>query len=221
MQRTHRLLRPSRLIGLALLVILVVAMVLNTKFLNPAELAAAGPVKFDPAATAADLFSKAQTELPDKASPVADVVPAMQADTKAAAEKYKAAVPAEGAYVFPVTATGTVIEGTDASLRLKVDGVPNETPVLVPLTTAINGTVIRDVMGFKFADAPGQTDYQYVGDELKKLMQAEIKKEVSDPASLKGKKVTVVGAVNVVGSGTSVPKPKPVSIQAISVKVAS
>ena len=45
----------------------------------------------------------------------------------------------------------------------------------MPLTTAINGTVLRDAMGFKFADAPGQTDYQYVGDELKKLMQAEVK----------------------------------------------
>ena len=44
-------------------------------------------------------------------------------------------------------------------------------------------------MGFKFADAPGQTEYQYVGDELKKLMLAEIKSGVSDPASLKGKKV--------------------------------
>ena len=35
--------------------------------------------------------------------------------------------------------------------------MPAQTPVLVPLSTAVNGTVIRDVMGFKFADAPGQT----------------------------------------------------------------
>ncbi len=70
-------------------------------------------------------------------------------------------------------------------------------------------------MGFKFADAPGQTDYQYVGDELKKLMQAEVKSAVSDPAALKGKKVTVVGAISVIGAGTPVPKPKPVNIQPV------
>ena len=76
-------------------------------------------------------------------------------------------------------------------------------------------------MGFKFADAPGQTDYQYVGDELKKLMQAEIKSGIRDPASLKGKKVTVVGAIGVIGAGTSVPKPKPVNIQPVSIEEAS
>jgi predicted lipoprotein len=221
MQRAHRSPRPARLIGLGLLVVLLVAMVLNTKFLDPAELAAAGPVKFDPKATADELFTRAKAELPDKASEVGDVVPAMQSDTKSAAEKYKAVSPAEGAYVFPVKTTGTVTEATEANLRLKITGVPEETPVIVPLTTAINGTVIRDVMGFKFADAPGQTDYQYVGDELKKLMQAEVKDATSDPASLKGKKITVVGAISVIGAGTSVPKPKPVNIQPLSIKATS
>ena len=38
MQRAHRSLRPSRLIAAGLLVVLLVAMVLNTKFLNPEEL---------------------------------------------------------------------------------------------------------------------------------------------------------------------------------------
>jgi len=221
MQRPPRTLRPARLIGLGLLVILLVAMVLNTKFLTPAELAAAGPVKFDPVATAADLFAKAKTDLPGRASPLGEVVPALQDDTKSAAEEFEAGSPAEGSYVFAVTATGTVTEATNANLRLAVEGVPDETPILVPLTTAINGTAIRDAMGFKFADAPGQTDYQYVGDELKKLMQAEVKSSAGDPAALKGKKVTVVGAVSVVGSGTSVPKPKPVNVQPISLQVGS
>ena len=63
-------------------------------------------------------------------------------------------------------------------------------------------------MGFKFADAPGQTDYQYVGDELKKLIQAEIAVERPDPAALKGKKVTVVGvsSVGLIAAGPSVGK---------------
>jgi predicted lipoprotein len=221
MQRPHRTIGRTRLVGAVLLVALLVAMALNTKFLTPAEVAAIAPKPFDPAQTAADLYAKAQQELPGQAQPLGEVVPAVQADLKAAAAKYKAVSPAEGSYVFPVTATATVAEATDASLRLQVSGVPSQTPVLVPLSTAVNGTVVRDVMGFKFADAPGQTDYQYVGDELKKLMLAEIDSSVSDPTSLKGKQVTVVGAVNVQAAGTSVPKAKPLNVQPISLKAGS
>jgi predicted lipoprotein len=76
-------------------------------------------------------------------------------------------------------------------------------------------------MGFKFADAPGQTDYQYVGDELKKLMLAEINSSIDDPKSLKGKELTVVGALNIQGAGTSVPRAKPLNVQPISIKVGS
>ena len=217
----HRPSGRTRLVGAALLVALLVAMALNTKFLTPAEVAAIAPKPFEPAATAADLYDRAQQELPDQAQPLGEVVPAVQADPAAAAKKFDAVSPAEGSYVFPVTTTATVTEATDASLRLEVDGVPRATPVLVPLSTAVNGTVIRDVMGFKFADAPGQTDYQYVGDELKKLMLAEIGSSVEDPAALKGKRITVVGAVSVQVTGGSVPRAKPVNVQPISIESGS
>jgi predicted lipoprotein len=221
MPSPHRRIGRTRLVGALLLVALLVAMALNTKFLTPAEVAAIAPKPFDPARTAADLYAKAQQDLPDQAQPLGEVVPAVQADVKAAGQKYKAVTPAEGSYVFPVTATGTVAEATDAALSLRVQGVPSETPVLIPLSTAVNGTVIRDVMGFKFADAPGQTDYQYVGDELKKLMLAAIGSSIDDPKSLKGKQITVVGALNIQGTGTSVPKAKPLNVQPISVKAGS
>jgi predicted lipoprotein len=221
MPKSHRFFTPARLIGLGLIVILLVAMILNTKFLTPAELAAAGPKKFDPKAAAADLWAKAQTDIPGRAKPLGEVLTAVDADPKAAADKYKAVSPAEGAYAFPVTATGTVTDASADSLRLKVDGAPAETPILVPLGTAINGTAIRDVMGFKFADAPGQTDYQYVGDELKKLMQAQVKSSISDPTSLKGKKVTVVGVMVVLSTGAPPPKAKPVNIQPVTVKASA
>ena len=130
-------------------------------------------------------------------------------------------MPAERSYVFPVQLTGTVVEASDASLRLEVDGVPAQTPVLVPLSTAVNGSVVRDVMGFKFADAPGQTDYQYVGDELKKLMLAAIESNVPDPGSLEGKQVTVLGAVGVQATGSTVPRAKPINVQPVTVEVGS
>ncbi len=213
-----RLLNRNRLIGLVVLIIVLVAMILNTKFLTAEELAAAGPKKFDPQQTATDLFAKAQSELPGKAADLGEVLPALQSDLKGAAEKYQAIKPNESTYIFPVKATGTVTDASAASLRITVDGV-DDTPIIVPLTTAINGTVLRDAMGFKFADAPGQTDFQFVGDELKKLMQDQVSSGLSDPASMSGKKVDVVGVVSV-SSATGAPpsKAKPVNIQPISIK---
>ena len=169
-----RRISPRRIVGVVVLVAMIVAMVLSTKFLTPTELAAIAPKAFDPAATAQDLYTKAQADLPGQAADLGKVVPAIQSDPKSAADTYKAVSPNENAYVFTVKATGTVVEATDASLRIKVDGVPDQTVVLVPLTTAVNGSVLRDALGFKFADAPGQTQYQYVADELKKLMLADL-----------------------------------------------
>jgi len=216
MQRPLRLASPKAL-GAVLLVALLVAMVLNTKFVTPKELASIGPQSFDPEQTAAKLFDEAGTEFGDRAAPLPEVVTAIQDDPEAAAEKYEAVKPNGGTLVFAVTATGTVTEALAGSLQLKVDGVPDETRVLVPVTTAINGTVLRDAMGFKFADAPGQSDFQFVGDELKKLMQAAVTDGVGDPTALKGKQITVLGVISVVGSGPP-PKAKPVSIQPVSVK---
>jgi predicted lipoprotein len=195
-------------------------MVMSTKFLTPAEVSAIGPKKFDPQQSAAELFTKAQTDVPSRAKELSDVLPAIQADPKAAAAKFEAVSPGENSYVFAVTSTGTVTEATKASLRLKVAGAA-ETPIIVPLSTAINGSVLRDAMGFKFADAPGQTEYQYVGDELKKLIQTELRSAVKDPATLKGKKVTVVGVVSVLDTGSPPPKAKPVNVQPVTVKAAS
>ena len=219
MPATKKKSRRNMFIVLGLIVVLLVAMVLSTKFLTPEELAAVGPKKFDPAQAANELWTKAQTEIPANAQPLGQVVPAMQKDLEAAATKYKAASPAEGTYAFPVKFDGTVTEASADSLRISVPGVPQQTAVIIPLTTAINGTAVRDAMGFKFADAPGQTDYQYVGDELKKLMQEQVKSGVSDPASLKGKKVSGSGVVVVLSpSGAPPPPAKPVNVQPVTIE---
>jgi predicted lipoprotein len=214
--------RRNLFIVLGIIVVLLIAMILSTKFLTPEELTAALPKKFDPKQTASDLWSKAQTEIPANAQPLSEVVPAMQKDLEAAATKYKAVSPAEGAYNFPVKFDGTVTDASADSLRLSVPGVPKETVVIVPLTTAINGAAVRDAMGFKFGDAPGQTDYQFVADELKKLMQQQVKSGVSDPASLKGKKVSGSGVVVVLSpSGAPPPPAKPVNVQPVTIKAGS
>lgn len=214
----------TRLIGLVLLLALVVAMLLNTKFLTPQALANIGPKPFDPAQTAATLFTKAQTDVASKGKPLTEVLPAVQADIKGAATKYGAVSPAENSYVFAVTATGIVGDVTTADdIRLQITGLPAGSTVLVPTTAAINGTVLRDAMGFKFAEAPGQTQFQYVGDELKKLMQDKVVAPAGDPMKLKGKTVTVTGVIGITASpgSNTVPTAKPVNIQPVKIEVAS
>ena len=216
--RNISLSRP-KLIGALVLVALIVAMVLNTRFVTPKELASLGPQTFDPEATAAELFEKASAELPQDAKPLPEVVRGIQKDPKAAAEELDAVRANAGTVVFKVTATGTVTQASPDAIQLKVDGVPTQTTVIVPLTVAVNGTALRDAMGFKFADAPGQSAFQFVGDELKTLMQAEAKKGLADPAAAKGKQVTVVGVITVPDDGSPAPAAKPVNIQPVTVRV--
>lgn len=206
----------ARLVGATALVVLVVAMLLNTKFLTPEQVAAIAPKPFDPAQTAAGLWAEAQSEVPGRAAPLAELLPALQTDVKGAAAKYQAGSPNENAYVFPVTTQATVTQVTDTALQLQVPGLPPQPPVFVPLGTAVNGTVVRDAMGFTFAQAPDQARYQYVGDELKKLMLAQLATEQAN--QLQGKQITVVGVLNVIAPSNAVPAAKPVSIQPITIK---
>jgi predicted lipoprotein len=219
-QSARSSLTPVRLAGVAAVIVVLVLMVLNTKFLTPQEVKALQPKQFDPAAEAATLFARAEKEVPSSAAPLADVVTAIQADPAAAAKKYSAVSAAEGSYAFIATAKGKVTEASAESLQLDVPGVPAATTVIVPLKTAVNGTAVRDAMGFKFADAPGQTQYQYVGDELKKLMQRKVA-QLGDPAALKGKEVTVEGVVPLIVSSGPPPAAKPVNLQPVSIEVGS
>ena len=209
---------PSRFrqIAVALAVVLAVLMALNTKFLTPAEVAQIAPKPFDPTQTAAELWGKAQSDLPGQAAPLGEVVTAFQKDVKGAAAQYKAVSPNENSFDFPVTLSATVLEASPTALKVQVPGVPAQTPVTIPLTTGLNGTVIRDAMGFKFAQAPGQTDFQYVGDEIKKLQTAEIGK-LGDVTALQGKQVDITGVVSVLATGNTVPLPKPVTVQPVKV----
>lgn len=215
--------RRNRLIGAGLIALLLIAMALDTKVLTPTALADIGPKQFDPAATANDLFTKAQTVLPAQAKPLSEVLPAVDVDIKGAAAKYKAVSPAGGSYVFFVSATATVTGDTTADdLWLKINGLPATATVLVPTTTAVNGTVLRDAMGFTFQDAPDQTGYQLVGDELKKLIQSKVVAGVGDPTKLKGKKITLVGVLSVTASpgSNTVPAAKPANVQPVKIEVA-
>ena len=105
----------KRLVLVAALVVLVLAMVLNTKFLTPSEATALKPAAFNAKTYVQKNFPKITETLTSKATDVVVLVPAITKDEAAAGKQYGVDV-GSGKFAFPVKATGTVTE-VDAELH--------------------------------------------------------------------------------------------------------
>ncbi len=176
-------------------------MLLNTRFISPAEERELNPPPFNATTYAATELPKITTAVGQKAVDVTELAPALAADEKAAGEKY--GVSSGTSYTIPVKASGKVAEVDENFVLLDTPGT-GETKVRIPLGAALNGTPIRDVTGeITFGDFPGQTDYQQVANEFKTLMQKDIIGKL-DTASLKGKTVDVTGAFATGGPPNSI-----------------
>lgn len=197
-------------IGLAL----VVAMVASTKFLSPAASAARQPAQFDAKTYAEKNFPLVAAKIAQKATDIKVLAPAVDQNLAAAGAKYGNDLGA-GQFAFPVTATGTVTQADAVFLVMSVPGFPAKDTVRIPLDMALSGLPVRDATGsIKFGDFTDQTDYQSVANEFKIIMQKSVLAPVQ-PSTLKGKRITVVGAW---GSGGP---PNSYIIQPVSIKVAS
>ena len=172
---------------------LVVAMVASTKFLTPAEAAALNPAEFSVQSYADENFPKVVTTLTEKATDLAVLVPAVAADPVGAGEQYGTDI-GSGKFAFPVKATGTVAEVNADFMVVTAPGVTPGATVRIPLAAAVSGTPVRDAPGtIKFSDFVGQTDFQSVANEFKLKVQSEVIAP-SNPPSLLGKQISVVGA---------------------------
>ncbi|MDN5852774.1 MAG: DUF2291 family protein [Actinomycetia bacterium] len=216
MGRTNRLSAP-RIVGVVAFAALLVAMALNTRFVTPDELASMGPEEFDAEQAAAGLYDDGLKALPDRATPLLELLPALQKDIAATAKKHDAARPSDTTYVFAVSGEAQIAGGQSTALELKVDGVPAATPVTLARGPAVNGTLLRDALGFEFGDAPNQTAYQGVGNVLKARMQQQLNKAL--PGSPKGKTVRFLGLLSVTDTGAPLSPVKPISIQPVTVQV--
>lgn len=217
--------RPSkhlllRLIGAGALLVLVAAMLLNTKFLTPDEVDALTPDQFDPQEAAQELYASVQSDVTESPAALGDVTSALDEDSEAAAEEFDAYTVSEGTVVFAVTAQGTVEEATGDNLILSVDGVREGRQVVVPLSTALDGNLLRDISGFRFGDAPGQTDYQRVGTEISTLLRADVQEAAGeDPESLVGEDIAVDGVMRYVATDSEGDDERPVIIQPLNLEV--
>lgn len=203
----------KKLLPLVAAVVLVGAMVADTKFLSPDEVSALEPVEFDAASFAAAEFPGIVEKFSAEGTPLNDLVPAVEKDAAAAAQQF-GGVTISGKTSFATTVTGTVAEVDANFLRLDVDGLPKDVEVRVPVGVPLNGTPVRDAAGYEFADFKGQTDYQSMANELKNIMAADVVGAV-DPAALDGTQISVVGAFATGGP------PQSYIVQPVAIEVGS
>ncbi|CAG7614353.1 DUF2291 family protein [Actinacidiphila bryophytorum] len=198
------------LIGLALLVIAIAA---TTTYRSADSAAAAGPAKFDAAKYGAATYQpKVVPAIEKRAVDIVTLQRAIAADTGAAGARYGTR---EGTspYSYAVKLTGTAGTVTSGLLAVTVPGIAN-THVNIQVGPAINGTALRDAAGFiKFGQFTNQVDYADAGTALNTEMKSKVLSSL-DVAALKGKQVTVVGAMTPLTSDLFTVTP--VSFQAAS-----
>jgi predicted lipoprotein len=195
--RTVRRLAPP-----LVLVALLVAMFLDTKFLSPKEAAALNPAAFSAGAYVEKSWPDVVATLTEKGTDIATLAPAIDKDPAVAGKRYGVDV-GSGTFAFPVKATGTVGEVDKDFMVVKIPGVPERDTVRLPLGAAITGTPVRDATGsMTFSDFEGQTDFQSVANQLKITMVKDVVGPLK-PATLKGKRVSIVGAYSTGGPPNS------------------
>lgn len=189
-----------RLIGIGLGVLLLAAMALDTTYKDSdaPKTTAGGREAFAPAKYGVKTYPKAVATLEKEAQPLSELVPAMRKDLEAAGKQFGHR---EGSSPYSFATNGEAIAGETRSglMRVRVPGVPKGTTVSLQVGPAINGTAIRDAVGFiSFNQFVNQVDYADAATALNNQVKAKVLKGV-DPKSLKGKKVAFTGAFTALG----------------------
>lgn len=211
-RRTSRTRRRLVIGGLS--AVLVVAMLANTRFLTPAEVEALTADDFDPAATAEELFAQVQNDFLADPADLGDLAAALADDPDAAVDEFDALQPSEETSAFAVTATGVVEEADDENLTLDIEDVDTGQTITVPLGIALDGNLVRDLSGYGFGDAPGQTEHQQVGTEVSALMLATVEEGLgSDPDQAQGQQISIEGVLSYTGTDAEAASQRPLVIQ--------
>ncbi|WP_423822846.1 DUF2291 domain-containing protein [Salinisphaera sp. SPP-AMP-43] len=201
----------KRGIGAAAVVVLLVVMGLDTTVVPIGSEVGAASNQFSPEQYGETEFPKVQKAIEQRAAPAPALVKAINEDKQAAVEKY--GVPTDIAPIMAVKFTGTLGEGTSGIYNVKVPDVADDLTIRVQTGPAINGTVLRDGVGnIEFGDFKNQIEYQNAAAAINNAMK---KQELSglDRDNLSGKKVTVVGAFQLINPNNWLVTPVRFSVQ--------
>jgi predicted lipoprotein len=183
----------ARVIGVGLLVLVVAAMAVDTTYKKPGEVTASGRKAFDPAQYGATTFPKVVAAVGKSAVPIGELVPALAKDQEAASKQFGKRQ-GSSPYNFATTGEGVAGKATNGIMPVKVDGIPKDVQVSLQVGPAINGTALRDVVGFiNFGQFTNQVEYAGSATALNTQVKEKVLKGI-DAASLAGKRVSFVGA---------------------------
>lgn len=186
----------KRAIGAAVVVVVLVAMGLNTAVVPTGSSIAASANKFSPSEYGKAEFPKVQQAIEQRAAPATQLAKALADDKQAAVKQY--GVPNDIGPIMSVKFTGTAGKSSSGMYDIKVDGLPSDLTLRVQTGPAINGTVLRDGIGnIKFGDFMNQIEYQNAGAAINNEMKKEVLSGLNRD-QLSGKKVTVVGAFQMI-----------------------
>lgn len=196
---SQRLASKSRrrlLAGAAAAAAVIAVMALDTKVVEIESAEDLRKQAFSPDAYAKEEFPRIRSYVLEHAVEAQTLWQAIQADKKAASEKY--GVDAGIAPIFPVAFTGTVANGKNGIYYVNVDGLPDKPKIRVQTGPAINGTEIRDATGtIEFGHFKNQIEYQDVGAALNRAMKADVLAPI-DTTALTGKTVEVTGVFTMI-----------------------
>ncbi|GAA4055633.1 DUF2291 domain-containing protein [Actinomadura miaoliensis] len=198
---------------LAALVILIAAILADTTYRSDDVQRAGETQKFDAARYGAQTYeSKVVPAIQQKAVDIVTLHKAIAADPETAGRRYGNRE-GTGPYSYAVSLTGTAGDAEAGLLRVEVPDL-DDTRISVQIGPAVNGTALRDAVGFiKFGQFTNQVEYADAGTALNNQVKAKVLASL-DVAALKGKEVTVVGAMTPL-------TPDVLTITPISVKAAS
>jgi predicted lipoprotein len=182
-----------RMIGIALVVLVVAAMALDTTYKKAGETTATGREAFDPARYGEDTYPKVVAAIDEAAVPLPKLVAAIREDPDAAGEQYGKRQ-GTSPYTFATTAEGVAGKAEGGLMRVRVKGVPKGTTVSLQIGPAINGTAVRDAAGFiEFGQFTNQVEYAAAATALNEQVKQQVLAGV-DPAALEGQRVSFTGA---------------------------
>jgi predicted lipoprotein len=187
-----------RLIGIAATVVVVAAILLDTTWeKGDVQTTASGRKAFDPASYGRDTFPKAVDALEKNAQPLPKLLAALRKDQDAASKQYGHRE-GNSPYAFAVTGEGTAGQAKGGLMEVEVPGVPKSTRVSLQVGPAINGTSIRDAVGFiKFGQFTNQVEYADAATALNQQVKARVLNG-DKAAGLAGKKVSFLGAFTLI-----------------------
>lgn len=187
-----------RIILIAIVVLVFIAMILGTKIVPKGSTLGQGKAAFSASAYGTKEFPKLKAYIEKNAVPATELAPAVLADQAAAGKKYGTASSDGASTEVPVTFTGVVGQVPAAGFTpVTVQGMPQGIAIAVQLGPAVTGTDVRDANGkVQLGDFENQIQYQNAGSAI----NAQVKKLLTKAGApdLTGKTIKVTGVFSLV-----------------------